>query len=203
MIPTTTSVNLIPAPRLATRQRRRHLRAWAWGLTAYAAAVVLACAAVTLFQTDPDAGDTLQQVESTRAANRKASAALVDAAKRLSQAQNAQRMVRVLSDQPDWSLLFAALANRLGNETVLRDVQLRAAPVPTATAAKPQAPARYRLALRGLGKTQAAVSQFVADLEKSQLFDEVRLLRTGREPFLADTAVTFDLDCTLGDGGKR
>jgi Tfp pilus assembly protein PilN len=196
-----TGVNLIPAHRLTARQRRAHLRAWACGLCGYAIAVAVACAAVTLLQVDPETGEALNRVESTRAANRKASASLVEAAKRVTAAQSAQRMVRVLSDQPDWSLLFTALANHLDDDAVLRDVRLRST---TASGGKPDGgPARYKLELRGLGRTQAAVSRFVAELERADLFDEVRLLRTGREPFLTGTAVTFDLDCTLGEGGKR
>jgi Tfp pilus assembly protein PilN len=190
-------INLIPAHRIAARQRRARLRAWGSAVVAYGIALAIACTAVTVLQADPEAGQTLQQVELTRAANRKASGTLVEAAKRLALAQTSQKMVRVLSDQPDWSLLFAGLGNRLGDDAVLRDIRLRS------ISTGPAGPPRYKLELRGLGKTQTAVSQFVAALEKSELFDEVRLLRTGREPFLTDNAVSFDLDCTLGDGGGR
>lgn len=194
----TAAVNLIPAHRLTARHRRARLRAWAWALCAYAIVLALACAAVTLLQVDPETSEALRQVESARNANRKAAATLVEVTKRLTQAQAARGTVQVLSDQPDWSFLFAALANRLGDDAVLRDVRLRCT-----TGAKPESTARYKLEVRGLGRTQAAVSRFVAELEKTDLFDEVRLLRTGREPFLTGTAVTFDLDCTLGEGAKR
>jgi hypothetical protein len=47
------------------------------------------------------------------------------------------------------------------------------------------------------------VAQFVLRLQQTGLFDDVRLLRTGREPLLDTTAFAFELTCMIrGDNGK-
>ena len=53
------------------------------------------------------------------------------------------------------------------------------------------------LRLAGVGRSQAAVSQFVLRLEQLGLFDRVTLLDTRREPFGADSAVGFRAVCIM------
>jgi hypothetical protein len=48
-----------------------------------------------------------------------------------------------------------------------------------------------------VGRSQAAVSQFVLRLEQLGLFDRVTLLDTRREPFGADSAVGFRAVCIM------
>jgi len=73
-----------------------------------------------------------------------------------------------------------------------------AAKAGTAAASTPgQSPRAFRLDLAGLAQSQSAVSQFVLRLEKARVFDEVRLVQTGRKPFLKGEAVAFQLECSL------
>jgi hypothetical protein len=82
----------------------------------------------------------------------------------------------------------------VGDDAVLRDIQL-----------KPDSaqPRRFTVELRGLATTQPAVSQFVLRLQQIGLFDDVKLLRTGREPVFNTSAVSFEITCVIGEGGKR
>jgi hypothetical protein len=77
-----------------------------------------------------------------------------------------------------------------------------AAPVQTiGLAAKPAAASRSAgragLRLSGLGRSQAAVAQFVLQLETTDLFEHVSLLQTTRQQYLGGEAVAFELDCPL------
>jgi len=175
------------------------------GVLGYAILLAATCAAVTgVWGVDGKA--VTAQLSSARSANQKASAALVSGARRLSQAQSTRSTVEALSDQPDWSLLLTLLGQELDEDLVLREVRLRPAERPKTAPALIAAAAageRFRLELRGLGRTQEAVSRFVSRLEGKKLFSEVSLLRRAREPFLADTAVSFDLECVLGDAKER
>jgi hypothetical protein len=60
----------------------------------------------------------------------------------------------------------------------------------------------YTLTLRGLGRTQSAVSQFVLRLEKLGPFDRVKLIDTRREPFLENEAFAFHVECDMGQAGE-
>ena len=54
-----------------------------------------------------------------------------------------------------------------------------------------------RLELRGLGRENGDVSQFVLKLEQAGLFNSVRLLETARAPFGSGHAVSFRVHCLL------
>jgi hypothetical protein len=204
------SVNLIPAKHLVARGRRQRARAWGVGLCFYAAALVVACVGVRIAWAG-DGGRTASDLETARAATNTAHAALAQATKRLGDAQRTQKLIKFVRDQPDWSILLALIGKRLGDETVLREVRLepvKIAPiVPAASSSSAAAPVpsteRFTLYLRGFGKTQSSVSAFVSSMEKVELFDHVKLLRTTREPFLNGMAVTFEIECSLGEGTRK
>ena len=63
-------------------------------------------------------------------------------------------------------------------------------------------PRSFVLHVSGYGQTQAAVARYILQLERSGLFDRVHLLKTTREPFLAGTAVAFQIDCTISEGDR-
>ena len=203
------SVNLIPDKHLDARGRRLRARAWGVGLCLYAAALVVACVGAKIVWAG-DGGRTASDLEAARAATNKAHTALAQASKRLADAQRTQKLIKFVRDQPDWSILLALIGKRLGDETVLREVRLepvRIAPVvsspsSSAAAAVPSTE-RFTLHLRGFGKTQSSVSAFVSAMEKVELFDHVKLLRTTREPFLNGMAVTFEIECSLGEGTRK
>ena len=116
---------------------------------------------------------------------------------------------RVLSDQPDWSLLLAGLSQTLADEVVLKSCQLNPVWVaPGSTGPMPLAPGSqgngFLLALKGFGRSQAAVAQFVLRLEQTELFEQVKVIKISRESFMTVEAVSFQLDCLLRtDNGEK
>jgi hypothetical protein len=71
---------------------------------------------------------------------------------------------------------------------------------PSATAAQSAAATqpKYTLVLTGMGRSQAAISQYVLRLEQTGLFDRVTLIESKRGPFAGGEAVSFRIGCGLG-----
>ena len=61
---------------------------------------------------------------------------------------------------------------------------------------------RYTLALSGMGRSQAAISQYVLRLENTGLFDRVTLIESKLAPFGGGEAVSFRIGCTLGEASR-
>jgi Tfp pilus assembly protein PilN len=185
-------VNLIPQPRMLRKRLARRARNWGLALAVY---VVLlgAVVAVALSSREPLVIPDDSGVR-TRITHLTADFAQVD--QELADARFKHAAALELTGHPDWSALLAVLGDTLGDDVVARDVKLTQQPT-TSTS-----PRQYTLDLRGLAKSQAAVTGFVTRLEETHLFDQVRLLRTGREPFLTGSAVTFDLQCPLTDAPR-
>jgi hypothetical protein len=193
------SINLIPRHRRMLKRRRRRLRAWSAGLGAYAAVIVAALPAARLFH----AGDlALLQREADRAGNelsrQKALRGSVE--KELCAARLAAQAVAVKHELPDWSLLLAALDRCLESQIMLRSCQLSPGLGPgrgmNSAPGAAAAPPTVRLA--GVGRSQAAVSQFLLRLEDLGLFERVTLSASSREPQLEADAVSFNVSCVLG-----
>ena len=124
------------------------------------------------------------------------------------QLQTADLILKVnqaVSNQPDWSGLLVLLANELEDDVVLRKCQLtpqkeKGSSIGSKdeTALVGQKNQAYVLKLEGYGRTQAAVSRFILDMEQTGLFEQVKLIQTNREHFLSDNAVVFNAQCLLG-----
>lgn len=124
---------------------------------------------------------------------------------RLEEAKLKLEANRAVGEQPDWSVLLGALAKGLDDEIVLTRCHLKGpdergrpgagqAPEPTAAGAGPE---RFSLETSGFGRSQAGVAQFVLRLERTKLFRAVTLVKANREPFMADRAVAFLIECSL------
>lgn len=214
-------VNLIPAPRRQARQRRAIVRRWVTAAAAYAGAMLVLSVAVRLGW---DPGDRTLSDQIQRATQRVAElgARLGKLGPQLAQAQSSLETSRMVTQQPDWSILLGWLSNTISEDVVLRECRLtpvsaekqagetdagavqavhrnQEQDAPWRGATPPQA---FVFHLRGLGGSQQAVSEFVLRLEGSGLFDRVTLIETHREPFLSSTAIAFELRCPLsGKGG--
>lgn len=134
----------------------------------------------------------------------------------LSEMQKKVAAALAVSAQPDWSILFDALAAVLGEAAVLQEVELlpleessggAAATVTVASGAGGGGGVtggRYVLRLRGLGKTQQAVAGFVLALERLGVFESVRLMQTAQQVYQETEAVSFRAECVLsGEGAGR
>ena len=187
------NVNLIPIERQAQLQQRQHLRRWMVIGAIWGGLVLSACVGAQLAWGVNDAAiaEELSQTDKhTAEMNQK----LNDTRRQLAEAETLRQTAMSLSDQPDWSILLAILGGSVGDDLVLREIHLK----PDANAVVKQ----YSLQMIGISKTQESVSQFVLKLQSSGLFDEVKLLRTGREPVLETSAVTFEISCAMREGGK-
>jgi len=206
--------NLMPAHRAAAKRRGTRLRHWGLACAAYALALLatygtcralMGASGTDLTDELTAASQKIPQVKAT-----------TDSLQRqLAGAQLELAADRSIGNQPDWSILLASLAADLGEEIVLRQCRLSPAEAPqtaqpAAAGAAPggdpaptAAQRRFTLDISGYGRSQTAVSAFVIRLEERRLFDHVKLVRTSREPLLSATAISFQLECSLGNTGAR
>jgi Fimbrial assembly protein (PilN) len=187
-------VNLIPTHRRIARHRRRALRGWAATVAGWGGLVVAACVA-THFSMGSNYDAVASELADTRQRNIELSSRLHELRRGLTQLNAVRDTALAIRDHPDWSLLLALLGRTTGEQIVLRNISLK----PHASA--PSAP--LVLQLRGFTDSQAAASQFVLRLQQLGLFDEVKLLRTGREPILNASAVTFEITATILPDGRQ
>lgn len=201
------SHNLIPSYRLEARRRRRRFEAWVVGVSAYAA--ILAAVYVGFLcarGVDADALARRRQTTAARTAEVQSQIKAVQAD--LAEARRTLQANETLGGHPDWSLLLMLLAQNMNDGVVLRGCSLvphqgetegaeAAAPFPTST------PDDWRLQMQGFGKAVTAVSNFALAIEQTGLFEQVRLLKTVRQPFLAGQATHFQIVCDLGADHKE
>jgi hypothetical protein len=182
------AVNLIPAPRRAARQSRRRLHRWVGALVGWGGLVVAACVAshVSLGR---DHAVIASELATTRRRITDLNSRVNELRRTISQLLVQRDTALAISDHPDWSILLALLGQTTADHVVLRDIALKPDP------SRPSGP--ILLTLRGFSDSQPAVSQFVLRLQQTELFDEVKLVRTGREPILNTSAVTFEIACAI------
>ena len=192
-------VDLIPQSRRDARCCRIVRRRWLVVCVGYAVILTAICTTGHLIRSDARnaLADELDKV--TRQITQ-AKADLQSLRPKLVTAQRTLAANRAVTRQPDWSVLMAFLAKTLGDDVVLRSCRLEPMGEGENEKKEKESPRRDGFVLRiaGLGRSQAAVSQFVLRLEQAELFDRVTLVHTAREPFLTGEAFAFQLDCDLG-----
>ena len=196
-------VNLIPAYRLDARKRAACIRRWMAGCVVYC--LFLLATYVTAWVLWPIDEDGLER-ELVKFTDR------IDATKRtivankpiLAQTHRTLKANLNMQSRPQWSTLLGILANKMGDEVLLRSCELapegRARRSSEENSFSPSTTGTplYVLSLAGLAATQSEVSRYVLELEKTSLFEEVRLMGTRTEPFGAKEVYAFDLECALG-----
>jgi hypothetical protein len=210
--------NLIPAWRLLKRSRLNRVRTWATVLGIYGSLLGATYVACLVFGAD-DGQAVLEQMRHSTERFRKAGKEIHTLRASLTEASRQIAAAHSLAQNPDWSLLLAMVARELSDDVVLDRCSL--APVDTGADEKPSAaPAgtarteahgagevlyqRYLLDLSGFAQTQTGVSQFVLRLEKTRLFESVRLVKTQKRQFMDSQAVSFRIECALnGKGDNR
>lgn len=211
------SVNLIPAPRLATRRCRAHRNLCVVACAAYAAMAVGVCLGARVVWGDIE-GSLVHKLGGAAAEVDRAAKAIEAAKADLGVAEATLRSSRSITEQPDWSALLALLAVKAGDDVVLKGCQVsvreaaklaadaKGARPKLGAGAVPAVPeSNVVLNLSGLGRSQPAVSQFVLRLEATGLFAKVTMVDTSREGFLNGTAIAFRIECSLDDpaGGTK
>jgi len=200
------SVNLIPRSRYIAQKRTLRGRRWLVGAMAYIAllgAIHLALAVSGARTVNAD-----DQIEALEAKTQSITNEVAALTAQLEQARSVLQAGRVLSDQPDWSILMALLAKTTQSRIALTEVVLNTGAGPdarnTAAAADSltcrHAMHDYLLTVRGIARTQIDVAQFAMRLENTRLFDHVMMRKASRTTFAAEEATAFEIDCGLIDG---
>ncbi|MFO8012814.1 MAG: hypothetical protein R6X20_05845 [Phycisphaerae bacterium] len=198
------SRNLIPSHRLEAARRRRRLKAWVGAVSVYAAVLVTVyVACVCAWGVDAGSLERRRQAAAERV--EQVSRQIQETQAHLAEAQRTLDANRTIGGHPDWSLLLMLLSANMNDGVVLR--QCRLTPPGAEDDTPGEAPATdgvgWRLEMAGYGRQVTAVSQFALAMEKTGLFDEVRLLKTVRQPFLAGQATHFQIRCDLGTRAKE
>ena len=188
--------NLMPAPRRQAKACRTRIRQWLAPLAAFAAMLVMIC--ITFHRTwgvshDPLVGEinlTLERIDSSGRTIKLLNKQLVASRWKLETCKG-------VGQQPDWSVMLKFLSDGLGDEIVLRSCELREMRISKPGPKADTGPIAFMVNLSGFGRSQTAVSQFVLRLERSGLFNSVRLSSTDREAFGDSKAIAFRLKCTL------
>jgi len=191
------SRNFIPSHRLEAARRQRRLHAWIGTASVYAAALVavyIGC--VCVWGVDAKALARRRQATAHRAEQIRDQ--LHKAQADLTQARRTLKANEAIGGHPDWSLLLMLLARNMNERVVLRQCRLVPGGAEDDPAAEQKATGAWRLEMSGFGREVTAVSQFALALEKTGLFEEVRLLKTVRQPFMAQQATHFEIRCALG-----
>jgi Tfp pilus assembly protein PilN len=124
--------------------------------------------------------------------------------------EHRRRIAGLIAGQPDWSKLLVLLGHELGENVVLSQCRLSTTNAAAGEitedlkgwlASSPLeellASRQYRLKLSGFGRTQSSVSQFVLGLERTQVFESVRLINSYRQAFLEGQAIAFSIECRI------
>jgi Tfp pilus assembly protein PilN len=199
------SINFIPPSRLAARRRRRKMTRRAAATGGYVALLLGGLAFLySLWGGSPPALAEDQAKTSARILLHHEK--IQEAQRDLAACERLLQANQVIRNQPDWSLLLALVAGSLNEGVVLTQCELKPDALPQGSAAPATAPppgaGMFSLKLAGRGQSMAAVLQFVRELEHTGLFDEVDLVQTNWEPFLAGKVVGFQVECMLSDKGK-
>src|SRR4051812_15918983 len=169
-------VNLIPQSLRQQRRRARRVRRWSVSCVAYAAGLLVTCAAMRAMYL-VDRHTLASDIVSTAKRIDEANKSLVGLRLQLSELTERTTTVQTIIDQPDWSILMAALGAATDDDLVLRELRLgsiaQLGPVvrPTGAPERVVLPKRFQLSLRGVGSSSGAVARFVNKLEQTQFFD--------------------------------
>ena len=208
-------VNLIPADRLARNRRKARVKTWLVTCGVYLLLSTLATlsAKVICSLTDPSKSGVESKSQSTEQSIQEYSSAIAQLQRRLARVTEELSIATTILRQPDWSKLLTVIADELGRDVVLNHCDLAVLNADGRQAAdNPQAPLAsspvspdisgsakrlYMLRLSGFGRRQNSVSQFILRLERTRIFESVRLVNSYRQAFLSDQAVSFTIECRI------
>jgi hypothetical protein len=207
------SINLLPPGQRARRMKKRAAVRWMVGGMVEVALVAVSAVGlhVTSHVDDRSVRGEMVKVEREieaiegRKAERAAAVGRVEAEMQLRDTVNAPA---------DYSKLLAVVSAGVGEEGVMTSLKWDVSPAPTTAAAPVDAdgrplkvdafagPVRLTVQMTGLVRSQAAITRVVERIEKAGVFDEVRLVKSGRDAFLGSEAFSFQLSCVTGGMGS-
>jgi Tfp pilus assembly protein PilN len=201
------SMNLLPPRHRLRRDRARAARRWI--LAGVSETVLLIAAAVALHAfASIDDRSVHARILSLQTQLSDIDARKTDRAAVISRVQSQLQLRDAVNAPPDYSRLLAAVADALADQGMLTSLKSDITPAPTKAAllldanGKPvkldpyAAGVRLQVQLSGLVRSHDAITQVVDRLQHTGLFDEVRLIKSGRDGFLGADAFTFQITCT-------
>lgn len=195
--------NLLPAARQLARCRNMRTRSWIGGICI--GSIVLAGVFVTVVATwRDDRAQLREMLEDSEGFNRTLEDRIAMLDQRLEHAWAGLNAAERIRDQPDWSILLAAIAERTGDQIVLSRIGLErpAATRPSSRALDETAASLSRLkprdlALSGTGVSAHQVSLFSVRLEELNLFSRVIIEQSSRDQTGLEGAIVFTIRCRL------
>lgn len=206
------SVNLVPQQRQQARCRKARMQFWMGSCGGYALLWVMALLVIKFIGiAGPEAlGSDLEKINNRA---KEVEADLAQLRSDLGRSNAELAAAQKIGSQPDWSVLLSLLASTLGDSIVLRDCQLMTDQASDSAASKGKITTflqeavsadkpiadlgNIQLQIGGLGLNQQAVSEYVLRLEQLDLFSQVKLVETRREPFLDSQAIAFHIQCVF------
>lgn len=193
-------VDLIPTHRRQAKARRNHLRRWALAGGGYALVIAVAC----IYQVSRSGASGVAVAEECGllASNMNNSRQLMDALqKEMGDKQRRLKAAQAVGKQPNWGVLLAILSRNVGDQVVLdlcRFQPLKEPPTPSVEPARAAAAGKqYLVDVGGFADSQAVVSAFALRLEKTGLFQDIRLVKSTLQPFGDRKVVGFRLECMI------
>ncbi len=208
------SVNLVPKQRQEARCRNSRIKFWVSSCGGYALLWLIALIFVNVIGVaDPEAlGSDLEEINERAKA---VEAELAQLRSDLGRSNAELAASQKIGFQPDWSVLLSLLSTTIGDSIVLRDCQLLTNQASDSSSSKNARPTflqeeetakesvaglgSVELLIAGLGLSQQDVSEYVLRLEQLELFNQVKLVETRREPFLDSQAIAFHIQCNFNN----
>jgi len=179
------TVNLIPPRHAAARVGRRRRTLWTCACT-FPGAISALTIAVSIANTPPTA-EGEATLAALRTEHRTLSAESVALMTALEARTRDVDLLERIARQPDWSLLFADLAEWSADAALLEQVAVR----PAADAAG------FQLSVVGLSRSQEVVGALVKSMRDSGRFSKVTLGGTHRVDQSEPPTFRFDINCTI------
>ena len=193
--------NLIPLHVRDARARRACARRWIGGLAVYLLMLAATCAGVRAALAT-GARDLSQDIAATTSRAERLEQEINAARRQLAEIQASRAAADAIADQPNWSHFLAILTDAMEEDVVLRGLTLAPLNAPAGNAGAGAASGagivdRFAVSMKAVARGQTSVASFVLRLQQLCIFDEVRLVRSGREGNLDAAAVAFEVECTI------
>jgi hypothetical protein len=205
---TAARINLLPprfrqARRFATLRRR-------WIITGGCYVLLLAAGsfAARAFDTLDD-GSVRQEIARLRNQNAEFDSRQKPIMNELARLANDRQLKDLVNSPVNYAVLLTALGKCVHEDAILTGLRWEVIPIstndhaPAVAAAEMKnvdpysGPVRLKVELTGLVKEQPAIGRLVRSIHDSQLFDQVRLLKSSREGFMTSNAFSFQIECEI------
>ena len=191
-------VNLIPQDIQARIARRGRLKSWGIGLSLYTLGLCVVGTAVRLGLGTVDGDLTRQLGEAQSSVDRldeeqgKSRVQLTAMKRRLDAA-------RATGRHPDWGILINLLADALNPRTALDGIELVRSRVeaPKSEGAAKASVSEVSVVLKGRSQSVEAMGEFLASLEKTKVFRQVKLGDNRRVDGNGTSVIEFSVRCVL------